>query len=183
MSIVNACLIILRKGQYLAQCTTDGRISGFASRNGKSEQNVADDCEHYFITIAIVSIVLSLFFNIMNASVSVLAYIFKLAQYMFKSRRIQEEEWSHFNLEERRPSRRTEPSANPNRASGSGSLAARSFSRSRVSPAMKDTNVVLPGDNETIASSNAPENPVHPIAIPLNPQQQPSPSDIPIDQQ
>ncbi|KAI8582936.1 hypothetical protein K450DRAFT_225552 [Umbelopsis ramanniana AG] len=173
MSVVNTCLLVVRKSQYLAQCSSDSRVTGYVGSNGQSEQDIAEDCENYFIKIAAVSIFVSLLLNIVN-----LAFMVKLIQYMLKARRIQDEERSHVNLQERRQSRLTEPSANSNRAPESGNLVLPSHSRSRISPAMKDTNGGLPGNNETVASSDAPETPAQPIVISTDPPQQPSSLDI-----
>jgi hypothetical protein len=70
MSVINACLLFVRKSQYLAQCNSDSRISRYAESHAMSKQDAANACDAYFIEIAIISIVLSFFFNVMNASVS-----------------------------------------------------------------------------------------------------------------
>lgn len=70
MSVVNACLITLRRSQYLADCINDSRISRYASSRGINEQDAADACNTYYTTVTIVSIVLSTVLNIMNASIS-----------------------------------------------------------------------------------------------------------------
>jgi hypothetical protein len=69
MSVVNACLITLRRSQYLSECISDSRISRYADSHGITEQDAADACDSYFTTITVVSIVLSSFLNIMNASI------------------------------------------------------------------------------------------------------------------
>jgi hypothetical protein len=87
---------------------------------------------------------------------------------MFEARSNQGGDTRHLNLQERGQSRPSVPSANSNSAPGS-------VNRSRISPEIKDANSGLHGNNAAVASSNAPENPTQPNAIPPNPPQQPSP--------
>lgn len=66
MSIINAGLIFWYKDQYLGQCNNNQSLTNYLGVNGDTEQEIHAACQKYFQNVAIASIIVTIFLNIMN---------------------------------------------------------------------------------------------------------------------